>query len=92
MRAKEAASDDGGVHIRAQIRQWTTITDRRYDGQRPNLFWLNMYFYLCCNCICNCIGFCICTSSVFLHVASRPQYDGQRPNALFSALTLDLSA
>ena len=62
IRAKEAANDDGGLHIGGQIRQWTTITDQRGTMVRGLIFCRQrVYFYLFfCTCICNCIGFGIC--------------------------------
>ena len=45
------------VHIRAQIRQPTTITGLRYDGQRPNPLFAAQLFICICKCIyCICIG------------------------------------
>ena len=62
IRAREAAHDDGGLHIGGQIRQWTTITDQRGTMVRGLIFCRqSAYFYLFfCACICNCIGFGIC--------------------------------
>ena len=83
IRAKEAANDDGGVHISAQIRQWTTITGLRYDGQRPNpLFAAHVSFctasvlklvYLCVFCISISVFVSVFAStSVFLHGSLLP--------------------
>ena len=47
IRAREAAHDDGGLHIGGQIRQWTTITDQRGTMVRGLIFCRQrVYFYL----------------------------------------------
>ena len=74
IRAKEAANDDGGLHIGGQIRQWTTITDQRGTMVRGLIFCRQrVYFYLFfCTCICNCIGFGICFCiCIWIYVLTR---------------------
>ena len=98
IRAKEAANDDGGVHIRAQIRQWTTITGLRYHGQSPlaqssvSLCIASVFklVFLCVFCVffktvCICFCFCICISISTRFTIARLRYNGQRPNPLFAA-------